>query len=130
MTTIRTHSKLTVDMKKTLGTRIRELRDAKDLSLRELAKKLDDISAAHLSDIELGRRNPSEELMSKLARVLGVPVEDLQQYDARPPIEDMKKRIRSDPAFGIALRKLMGSDVSTQKIMELAEKKSEPGSKK
>jgi transcriptional regulator with XRE-family HTH domain len=117
-------------MKKTLGTRIRELRDAKDLSLRELAKKLDDISAAHLSDIELGRRNPSEELMSKLARVLGVPVEDLQQYDARPPIEDMKKRIRSDPAFGIALRKLMGSDVSTQKIMELAEKKSEPGSKK
>ena len=42
-----------------LGQRIRELRGKKDLSLRELAKKLD-VSAAFLSDIELGRRYPSE----------------------------------------------------------------------
>ena len=43
-------------MKKTLGVRIRELRDQRDLSLREFARRLGDVSAAHLSDIELGRR--------------------------------------------------------------------------
>lgn len=39
---------------KTLGQRIRELRETKDLSLREFAKQLGDLSAAFLSDVELG----------------------------------------------------------------------------
>ncbi|MGH9962328.1 MAG: helix-turn-helix domain-containing protein, partial [Pyrinomonadaceae bacterium] len=62
---------------KTLGQRIRELRDAKELSLRELAKKLE-ISAPFLSDIELGRRYPSDEVLASLARKLGVGLEGLR----------------------------------------------------
>ena len=38
----------------TLGQRIRELRDARDISLHELAKQLG-CSAAYWSDVELGR---------------------------------------------------------------------------
>ena len=54
---------------KTLGEKIRELREERDLSLRELAKKLN-LSAAFLSDIELGRRNPSDKVLSDLAKLI------------------------------------------------------------
>src|SRR5246500_3192287 len=65
-----------------LGQRLHELRDKADLSLRELSKKVG-ISGPFLSDIELGRRFPSEEILAKLAKVLNVSLEDLKQYDNR-----------------------------------------------
>ena len=49
---------------------IREARKAKDLGLREAAKLLG-ISGAHLCDLELGRRLPSEELRAKIEGLLG-----------------------------------------------------------
>jgi transcriptional regulator with XRE-family HTH domain len=55
-----------------LGQRLHELRDSADLSLRELAKKVG-ISGPFLSDIELGRRFPSEEILAKLASALNMP---------------------------------------------------------
>jgi transcriptional regulator with XRE-family HTH domain len=73
-----------------LGKRLRELRDRADLSLRELAKRVG-ISGPFLSDIELGRRFPSEEILAKLASALNVPLEDLRQYDNREPIADLKR---------------------------------------
>ena len=87
-------------MTKTLGERIRELRDEKDLSLREFAKKLGGLSAAFLSDIELGRRHPSEKVLADMARVLGTTVEDLRNYDARPPVEELKRIERKSPTLG------------------------------
>jgi transcriptional regulator with XRE-family HTH domain len=71
-----------------LGQRLHELRDRADLSLRELAKKVG-ISGPFLSDIELGRRFPSEEILAKLASALNVSLEDLKQYDNREPIADL-----------------------------------------
>ncbi len=68
-------------MKKTLGQRIRELRDECDFSLREFADKLGGVSAAHISDIELGRRYPSHDLLKKMADKLGTTVDDLRSYD-------------------------------------------------
>jgi len=59
-----------------LGQRLHELRDRVDLSLRESAKKVG-ISSPFLSDIELGRRFPSEEILAKLASALNVSLEDL-----------------------------------------------------
>lgn len=110
-------------MKKLLGQRIRELREEKDLSLREFAKKLDGISAAHISDIELGRRYPSEELLKKIARELGTPIEDLRSYDHRPPMEHLKRMSESDPTFGFALRKLVDKQITAEDILKLAQKK-------
>ena len=86
-----------------LGQRIRELRDKADLSVRELAKKIG-ISAPFLSDMELGRRFPSEEILAKLAAALHVSLEDLKQYDTREPIADLKRLIDSDPKLGFAFR--------------------------
>jgi len=86
-----------------LGQRLHELRDRADLSLRELAKKVG-ISGPFLSDIELGRRFPSEEILGRLAAALNVPLEDLKKYDNRAPIADLKRLMDSDPKLGFAFR--------------------------
>jgi transcriptional regulator with XRE-family HTH domain len=111
-------------MAKTLGQRLRELREQKDLSLRDLAKKVEGSSAAHLSDIEFGRRFPSAELLPKLAQALGTTVEDLQQYDSRPPVEELKRMSEANPAYGFALRKMVEKRISPEDIEKLIEDKS------
>lgn len=107
---------------KTLGERLRELRDGKDLSLRELARKLGR-SPAHLSDIELGRRYPSPEVLAELARALEVSVGDLQQYDARPPLDELKRRSEREPALGFALRRMIDEGMSGKELMDILDKK-------
>ncbi len=71
--------------------------------MRGLAKRIG-ISSPFLSDIELGRRFPSEEILAKLAGALNVPLEDLKQYDTRAPIADLKRLMDSDPKLGFAFR--------------------------
>ena len=107
----------------TLGEKIRELREKKDISLREFAKKIGDVSAAHISDIELGRRYPSDSLFLKIAALLEVSVDKLQQYDNRAPVDEIKRLVQSDPAFGFAFSKLVDKKISPEDIMKLAEDK-------
>ena len=71
--------------------------------MRELAKRIG-VSSPFLSDIELGRRFPSEEVLGKLAAALNVPLADLKQYDNRGPIADLKRLMDSDPKLGLAFR--------------------------
>lgn len=110
-------------MTTTLGSRIRELREQVDISLREFAKKLGGISPAHISDIELGRRFPSEPLLQKMATLLRVPVDELRKYDNRPPVDELRRLASEDPAFGFALRKLVDKQISPDDIMKLAKNK-------
>jgi transcriptional regulator with XRE-family HTH domain len=86
-----------------LGKRLHELQECADLSLRGLAKRVG-ISSPFLSDIELGRRFPSEEILAKLASALNVSLEDLKQYDNREPIADLKRLMDSNPKLGFAFR--------------------------
>ena len=100
-------------MKKTLGQRIRELRQERDLSLRDLGDRLkgkDDVnpvSAAFLSDIENGRRFPSDDMLVKLASILGVTVEELRNHDQRPPSREMNDLVEMNAQFSFAFRKAM-----------------------
>jgi transcriptional regulator with XRE-family HTH domain len=103
---------------KTLGQRIRELREQKDISLRELAKWLR-VSAAFLSDVELGRRYPSEEVLQKLADYLGTTAEDLHSYDTRPPVEDIKRLASTDPLYGIAFRRVINERITAKRLIDL-----------
>jgi len=80
----------------TFGQFIRKQREEKDLSLRELAKKVD-CSAAFLSDIELGRRFPSEQVLKAIAKVLDVSTETLKKYDRRTPVEGIKSLAETNP---------------------------------
>lgn len=108
---------------KTLGERLRELREAEDLSLRELAARLGGLSAAFLSDVELGRRHPSEKVLADMARVLDTTLEDLRQHDTRPPVEDLRRLASTNPAYGFALRRIIDKKVSPEELLNLAEKK-------
>src|SRR2546423_11126202 len=99
-------------MVKTLGERIRELREKEDLSLREFAKQLGGLSAAFLSDIELGRRHPSDKVLAEMAKVLGTSLEDLRTYDLRPLVEDLKRLASSNPKYGLAFRRYIDARLS------------------
>jgi transcriptional regulator with XRE-family HTH domain len=104
-----------------LGQRLRELRDRADLSLRELAKRIG-ISSPFLSDIELGRRFPSEEILEKLAAALNVSLTELKKYDNREPIADLKRLMDSDPKLGFAFRtaveKLKSGELTADDIID------------
>jgi transcriptional regulator with XRE-family HTH domain len=100
-----------------LGERIRELREQKDLSLREFAKKIK-VSAPFLSDVELGRRFPSDYVLKTIALFLGTSLEDLKKHDARPPIQELKRISAGNPAMGFALRKVVDEDVSPDELLK------------
>lgn len=105
---------------KTLGERIRELREEHDWSGRELAKKLK-VSAPFLSDVELGRRYPSDEVLEKLASFLETTVDDLKKHDARAPVQELKRIAANNPAMGFALRRVVDQGVSPEQLLTFLE---------
>lgn len=107
-------------MGKTLGQRIRELRDGLDISLRELAKRVggQTVSATHLSDIEQGNRFPSDDLLAKMARALETTLEDLRSYDSRPPLDEIRKLSEFDPNYGFALRQMVDKKISGEELLK------------
>jgi transcriptional regulator with XRE-family HTH domain len=105
-----------------LGSFMRRRRDELDLSLREFAKRLD-CSAAFISDIELGRRHPSEKVLAEIAKVLEVELETLQAMDERAPIEDIKRLTQSDPRYALAFRTMIDKKVSPEELLALANQK-------
>jgi transcriptional regulator with XRE-family HTH domain len=107
-------------MVKTLGARLKELRDAADLSLRELSGKVGGASPSFLSDVELGRRFPSEEVLARIAKELKTSVADLKQYDTRPPVEEMKRLSAQNPALGVAFRKIV--QMSPEELLKIAKR--------
>lgn len=91
---------------RTLGDRIRELRNQKDLSLRELASKVG-VSAPFLTDVENQRRFPAEDTLEKLAGALGTTVEDLKTYDNRPPTKEIAELTDENAGFAFAFRRIV-----------------------
>ena len=67
-----------------IAERLRHQRvEVLDKSLRDVAKVLA-TSPIHVSDIETGKRTPSEDLMVRIAQVYGIPVAELRVGFARP----------------------------------------------
>lgn len=88
----------------TLSERIRERRLELDYGLRAAAT-LAAISPAFLVDIEAGARLPSADTLAKLARVLKLPLAELQGLDPRVTPE-VKSWMDSDPRVSTVLAKL------------------------
>lgn len=114
---------------KQFGKFIRELREKKDFSLREFAEKIGK-TAAFISDIELGRRYPSEGVLSDMAKVLDVVVDELKKYDPRIPVEDLRRKAELNPSYGVAFRKVADSNVSPQALIKWLSEKSKTKGKK
>lgn len=100
---------------KTLGEQIRELREKQDISLRELARQLK-VTAPFWSDVELGRRYPSDDVLARVATILKVKFTDLKKLDVRPVGYELKRIATDNPAMGIALRKVFNDGVSPDDI--------------
>lgn len=107
---------------KTLGQYVRELRDAKDISLREFAQMLG-LSATFVSDIELGKRHPSDDVLAKMGKILGASLAQLKKHDTRPPVDEMKKITASNPDYAFAFRQVMEKKVSPEELLKLVESK-------
>ena len=106
---------------KTLGEAIRGHRDAADISLREFARKIGK-SAPFLSDVELGRRYPSDEVLKSIAQELGVDFDELKALDHRGSLDDIKKMMRDDSMAGLAFRtaadRMMSGDLSAEEFLK------------
>jgi transcriptional regulator with XRE-family HTH domain len=106
---------------KTLGERIRELRERQDLSVRELARRIG-VSAPFLSDVELGRRHPSDEVLHSIASALETTAEELNKFDSRAPVQELKRMAASDPAMGFALRRVVDQGITSEELLEFLKK--------
>ena len=90
----------------TLGQRLRELRESGGLSLREVARAAN-ISAPFLSDVELGRRFPTNETLALIAQKLRASADDLKKHDHRSALADLKRLAEGNHTLGAALRALV-----------------------
>jgi transcriptional regulator with XRE-family HTH domain len=59
-----------------LGKKIKELREEKHLSIRELGRRAD-VTGMHISNLEKGKVNASPELVSKIAATLEANTDEL-----------------------------------------------------
>lgn len=64
-------------MSKKLGNLIKEARTAKGLSQAALAEKVDGITASDVSKIERGEKEPVQDVIKQIAKVLGVTQKSL-----------------------------------------------------
>ena len=104
----------------TLGERIKELRMALGISLRSLAGTVKK-TPPFISDIELGRRYPSDEVLEAIAEVLKVPVGELKSLDTRSSLDDLKRLAQKDPEWGMAFRAVAhkAESLSPEEFMKL-----------
>lgn len=65
-----------MDIRNQFGKLVRTRRRALDLSQEELGEK-SDLNRGYISDIERGLRNPSLEVIDRIARALGTDLAEL-----------------------------------------------------
>ena len=108
--------------KTTLGEYIRNLRNKRDIGVRELGRKAD-VSGVHISSIEKNKNTPSPELLRKIAVILDADVDKLQAManQVDPDVIDVIKRSPSAvPSF---LRSAKGLTNAQWQELEKAAKK-------
>ena len=89
----------------TLGEKIRNLREANRLSLRELGRRAD-VSPSFLSGIEGGSRYPSVPALERLAEQLVVSSAGLRSLDNRSSLTKLRLILESEPSWGLAFKEL------------------------
>ncbi len=78
-----------MEIKRLVGSRIKQLRKAKGLSQEVLAEKAD-LSNKYLSSIERGNENPTLDTFIKLAQAMDVEFFELFHYSREQSLRDAK----------------------------------------
>lgn len=104
-----------------LGHRLKRVRIARDLSLRETATKVG-VSPTYLSRVEncLDPSPPTEKTLRALAEALGDNVDELMQLAGRVP-EDVEKLIKADPDMPVMLRRAREQNVTGAEFLKWLE---------
>ena len=110
-----------------IGHRLKRVRIARDLSLRETASKVG-VSPTYLSRVEncLDPSPPTEKTLRALADVLGDNFDELMQLAGRVP-EDVEKLIKADPDMPVMLRRAREQNVTGAEFLEWLETKKKGG---
>lgn len=98
------------------GSRIRQLRTAKGISLRDFADMVR-IDFTYLSKIENGKVDPpSEDKIRVMARKLVVDAEQLLDLAGKISSDQIRKAVESNPDVGVLLRKLQSRSLSPDQV--------------
>jgi transcriptional regulator with XRE-family HTH domain len=111
----------------TLGDVIREARIAAKRGLRDVARELG-IAPSYQSDIENDRRVPAEEILQKIATLLGLDFDDLMARAGRFG-EEAERYLRRNPAAGILFRRISEKNLGQDELGKLLDKADELGEK-
>lgn len=111
---------------KALGEKIRELRMARDISLRELAARIG-VSPAFMSNVELGRRRPSDRHLKLIAAAVESSMEELKRHDSRPPLREVRQMAHRNPAYGLVFRRMVDADVQPEEIAAFLDEREQRG---
>ena len=68
---------------------LKALRVVNDYSIKDLAEKLQ-ISSSHISRVESGEKNPSEELIKKYSELFGIKVSTIKFFDSEKNKKNLK----------------------------------------
>jgi transcriptional regulator with XRE-family HTH domain len=105
------------DNNKPLGDWIRETRIAKDLTLRELARRLDR-APSYISDIEYSRRIPSEEVLREICKVLDLEFDRMLAAAGRLGAE-AERFLKSKPTAGVLFRRVSEARLNEAELKSL-----------
>lgn len=113
---------------KSLGEYLRDARLKKELSLREVALKID-VAPSYLSDIENDRRVPSEAVLRELAQVLDLDFDYLMALAGRFG-NRAERYLRRHPAAGMLFRSISDANLEDRDLQRLLKQAEELKKKK
>lgn len=99
-----------------LGAFLREKRQNKGLSVRKVCEAINSnaneistemVSPAYLSDIETGRRVPSDRALKNICAVLAIAEEEIAQHDMRVPSQEIRDLAVANQLYGKAFRRIV-----------------------
>lgn len=90
----------------TIGQRIKRERLRNGMTQRQLADAVG-VGVPHISKVEAGRENPSDELLSRLAKVFKIDADELLLVARRVP-ERIVEQFAADPAKALMLFRKFG----------------------
>jgi transcriptional regulator with XRE-family HTH domain len=113
----RGHVRSQANMSDSLGDAIRQARLDKDLTLRELARRLNK-APSYLSDIEYDRRVPSESVLKDICGVLELDFDRMLALAGRFD-ENTEQYLKQTPAAGVVFRKFSDLDLGEAELKKV-----------
>ena len=81
-----------------VGDRIKEVREAKAISQKQLGKKIG-VSEGFINEVELGRKVINEKFLEKISKILGEEIEDTSvSFQADENVEERKPKLERPSA--------------------------------